>query len=354
LRSILSAFIFLIGTSPLTFADTPDVLAHAPACELVIYTYDSIAGKGGLGPKIFPAFEQSTGCKVRVLASGDAVQTLGRVEIDSKRGHGVGDLILGVDPLLWDRVFPLVNSANFLSKNSDLSSQLVPAVREVATDYAGLVPYDFGSLALMADSAALSKASLQIPHSLRDLNQPEWKKNIILEDPRTSSPGLEFVLFTKKVLGADFSDFWKKLRSQWLAMPPGWDDAYGLFLKGQAPLVWSYMTSQAYHQMHASGTEGGPARYRAVTFSEGQPLQVEGAVLLKNAPHTQLAEKFLNYLLSDSVQSQIATTNWMWPARDGVSVPDAFRNLPKPLATFVLSGKDRTKIIKEWSEAIHE
>ena len=139
------------------------------------------------------------------------------------------------------------------------------------------MPYDFGALTFLADSQELARAKLSLPKSLQDLLQPEWNKNFVLEDPRTSSPGLQLLLFSEKALGAGFGPYWKALRGQWLAMPPSWSAAYGLFVQGKAPLVWSYVTSEAYHREHGS------TRYRAVLL-EGRPaVQIEGALVVRGA-----------------------------------------------------------------------
>ena len=41
---------------------------------------------------------------------------------------------------------------------------------------------------------------------------------------------------------------WSRLRPRVLTVTPGWSEAYGLFVKGEAPLVLSYTTSPAYHR----------------------------------------------------------------------------------------------------------
>src|SRR5206468_2130798 len=115
---------------------------------------------------------------------------------------------------------------------------------------------------------------------LTELSAPAWKRKLILEDPRTSTPGLDFVLYARAALGERAREFWRGLRGQWLTLAPGWDAAYGLFLKEEAPLVWSYTTSQAYHEEHGDAA-GENRRYSAILFEEGQPIQVEGAALVK-------------------------------------------------------------------------
>ena len=123
-------------------------------------------------------------------------------------------------------------------------------------------------------------------------------------------------------------------------MSPGWDGAYGLFLKGEAPLVWSYTTSQAYHDEHGNHgwtqDGGGRRQFQAVTLEEGQPMQVEGAALIRGAfvgsdpQMLSLARSFLEFLISPEVQQKIPRTNWMYPARDGIALPESFRSLTRP------------------------
>ena len=58
-----------------------------------------------------------------------------------------------------------------------------------------------------------------------------------------------------------FIDELAKLKGRMLTVTPGWSESYGLFTKGEAPMVLSYTTSPAYH-MIAEGTE----KYQAAAF----------------------------------------------------------------------------------------
>jgi thiamine transport system substrate-binding protein len=332
--------------------------ADTKHCELTIYTYDSIVARGGLGPAIFPGFEKQTGCKIKVLASGDGVQALSRLELDAKRGKPSGQILLGIDQSLWKRARPYVESwerwrpeaAKKMSGHSaGLSSGGDDSARSAFADALknGFMPYDYGVLALMMDR----EAKLKPPHSLRDLTKPEWKKKFILEDPRTSTPGLQYLLLTREVLKEDdFKHYWSELKSQWRAMPQGWDAAYGLFLKGEAPLAWSYLTSQAYHE------EKGSHRYQAVLFEEGQPLQIETAAMVKgsfSSPEQKLlAKRFLEYLISDEVQNAIPKANWMFPVIQGAKLPKSFRSLPRPKAIVQSDWAHSGATLELWRKAI--
>ena len=94
-----------------------------------------------------------------------------------------------------------------------------------------------------------------------------------------------------------------------LTVTPGWSEAYGLFTKGEAPMVLSYTTSPAYH-MIAENTE----RYQAASFAEGHYLQIEVAGMTTTGAKNPLAQKFLAFMTGPEFQDVIPETNWMFPA----------------------------------------
>ena len=321
--------------------------------ELVIYTYDSMLSKGGLVPAIFPVFEKRYHCKIRALAWGEGGQIVSRIEIDAKRGKPTAHLVMGVDQSLWPSLKPWAYSWENWEPTG--YSQLV----KVAKVEQGFLPYDYSYLSLIADSVALKALNSGPPRSLKELLEPRWKRNVILQDPRTSTPGLGFFLFTHSLLGDATWNFWRNFKSQWLTLTPSWDSAYHLFLKGEAPLVWSYVTSQAYHQEHASA-KAPVGRYQVALFEEGQPLQVEGAVWIKREDlKTQpeqalLIKQFLEYLISPEVQKKIPKTNWMLPVRENTEIPESFRNLPKPIKTISIQAQEVQPLLNKWNRSIVE
>jgi thiamine transport system substrate-binding protein len=320
------------------------VSAHARAePELVIYTYDSFVAEGGLGPAILPLFEKRCGCKVKALGSGDGGQLLSRIQLDARASGPRAHLVLGLDQLGWARAKP------WLEEWGSWRPRGWEKIETAARGDPGFLPFDYGVFALMSDTKKLSKE----PKSLADLRSPELKRSVILEDPRTSTPGLAFLLFTSDALGEGVWDFWKSFRSQWLTLAPGWDAAYGLFLKGEAPLVWSYVTSQAYHVEH-----GEKSRYRALVFDEGNPAQVEGAAIIKGSLRTErekkLAREFLEFLLSPEAQAEVPRRNWMYPSVKGTKLPESYASLPRPKKTLPLKGDEAriSALLKSWGRVV--
>lgn len=343
-----------VSIALLALVTTSSAIAADAKPTLSVYVYDSFVAKGGLGPEIFPAFEKKCGCELKVQSSGDGGQLLTRLQLDAERGKPGAQVVLGLDEPTFDRARPwLEGGTDWLPRGArDLHSDLKHTP--------GFYPFDYGFFSFIADHQALNEAKLSVPKKLTDLLAPQWKRNVILEDPRTSTPGLAFVLYADQVSGMAEKEFWPKMRTQWLTLAAGWDSAYGLFLRKEGPLVWSYTTSQAYHEAH--GDSATSRRYEAVLFEEGQPMQVEGAALVKNSfaegeqgkKQRQLAHDFLDYMLTSEVQSQIPTHQWMYPARRTVKLPPSFVHVPRPKKVVHLKVKadEISAALSNWSKAI--
>ncbi|MBS1961283.1 MAG: extracellular solute-binding protein [Bdellovibrionales bacterium] len=347
--------------------------SRASGGDLVVYTYDTLSAKDGLGSLVAAAFKKKTGTAVKFVSVGDSGQLLSRVQLDGERKKATAHLVLGMDQNLFPRL------REFLEPLDPVKD--VPFMKYVDREYwlaDGFIPFDYGILAFIADTKKLSADDF--PKKWKDLTKGRFKKSLLLEDPRTSSPGLGFVWgsmhaaaeaegeafppvsttednpATPKKTRDRFTEFWSDLKSQWVTLAPGWGAAYGMFTKGEAPLVWSYVTSEAYHRM--KGAEGDRERYRAVVFEDGHPVQVEGAGLLKNAPGGAAMRKraieFLELLVSEEIQRQVPETQWMMPTRLGSKVPAAFQALPTVKRRFPLSAtKEKIDdVLADWSAAI--
>jgi len=309
----------------------------APGQDLVIYAYDSFASEWGPAPKVIPRFEALTGAKVTVISSGDAGAVLSRAILE--KGDPQADLILGVDNSLLARALQEKVLEPYRSPN--LSR--VPAELQFDPTHS-VTPFDYGYFAVVYDSQKVTDP----PASLEDLASPRFRGKLILEDPRTSSPGLGFLLWTIAVYGERWQDYWRRLLPNVLTVAEGWDAAYGMFTSGEAPLVLSYTTSPAYH-LENEKTE----RYRAAIFPEGHFMQVEGLGILKGARHLELARRFVDFALTEGFQSAIPLTNWMYPVDSGSRLPDSYRLAPKPGRSLSLPAQtiraNQDRWLREWA-----
>jgi len=298
--------------------------------DLVIWTYDSFNSEWGPGPDVSKAFEEKTGIKITWVSHGDAGEIVSRLIQEGDNANA--DIILGFDQNLSPRVL-----------NSGLLEVYRPKGAEnifqelVLDPDSRVTPLDYSYFAIVYDSQSLAP-----PQSLEDLTSAQYKQKLILIDPRTSSPGLGFFAWVKEIYGENWKDYWRRLQPSILTIAGGWSSAYGLFTRGEAPLVLSYTTSPGYH-LEYEQTE----RYKAAIFTDGHPLQIEAAGLLKTAKNKDNAKAFLDFMISPDFQKIIPLTNWMYPVID-IPLPDSFRINPKsdkPLLPKPVSEAD----LNEWA-----
>ncbi|MBZ9654500.1 thiamine ABC transporter substrate binding subunit [Phyllobacterium sp. 2063] len=307
--------------------------------KLTIYTYESFTAEWGPGPKVKQAFESQCNCTVEFVAVADGVALLNRLKLEGASTKA--DVVLGLDTNLTHEAS---ETGLFAPHGIDTSGITIPGGYSDNT----FVPYDYGYFAVIYDSETVKNP----PASLKDLVEADPKQKIVIEDPRTSTPGLGLLLWVKSVYGDKAGEAWGKLKDRVLTVTPGWSEAYGLFTKGEAPMVLSYTTSPAYHLV-AEKTE----RYKAAAFAEGHYLQVEVAAQTTNGATNPLSAQFLSFMTKPAFQDTIPESNWMFPAaKTSAALDPAFDTLVKPAKTLIFApeevAKNRKAWIDEWLSAM--
>ena len=314
--------------------------ASARAADtLTVYTYEGFPDQYGPGPAIKTAFEKDCACTLEWVTAGDGVALLNRLKLEGANTHA--DVVLGLDTNLTAEA-----RATGLFEPHGLTPKGLTLPMAWTDDT--FLPYDYAHFAVVYDTEKIKTP----PKSLAELVDGPADVKIALEDPRTSTPGLGFLLWMKEVYGDKAPAAWTKLKSHILTVAPGWTEAYGLFTKGEAPMVLSYTTSPAYHVI-SDKTD----RYQAAAFAEGHYLQIEVAGLVKSSTHKDLARKFLAFMTTPGFQDAIPTGNWMFPAAaTSTPLPDAFGALVKPAKTLMFTpeevAKNRKAWIDEWQAAM--
>lgn len=272
--------------------------------EVVVYTYDSFCGEWGAGPEIARLFEEKTGIRVNFVDCGDGGEILSKAVLEKK--DPFADVLLGLDNNLSDKAS---ESGVLVSYKAKGSENLAVELNSILT------PYDYSNFAFIYNTTS----DIPAPTCLEDLTKDIYKKKIILMDPRTSTPGLGFETWAKTVYGKDFDDYMKRLEPSVLTLAPGWSVGYGMFTKGEAPLVISYETSPAYHIEYNEGDQ-----FKALKFTDKPVMQIEGAGIVKGAKNLEGAKKFIDFLISDEAQNLIPLTQWMIPANKNVVLPKCY------------------------------
>ncbi|MGC9529632.1 MAG: thiamine ABC transporter substrate-binding protein [Candidatus Bipolaricaulaceae bacterium] len=304
-------------TRTLVLAAALFVAQVATGAELVVYTYDSFVSWGP-AQAIERVFEAAhPGVDLVWVAPGDSSEMLARLIAEQQAGGTEADVFLGIADVELPRAL-----ARGALQTYD--ARLVPNLADVPADLmfddtGHAIPFDHGYVTFVYDAQALPREL--VPRTLEDLTRPELRGKIILEDPRTSSPGLSFLLWTVAHFGEEgWADFWRALLPNVLTVTKGWSEAYQMFEAGEAPIVLSYSTDTAYSYL-ASGS----VRYQVVTPGGEAFRQVEGMALVAGTDQPALAHAFLNLVLSKDIQERIPTSQWMFPASAAAELPEAFR-----------------------------
>jgi len=319
---------------PLAFASLLTNHAFATADTtptLTVYTYDSFVSDWGPGPKIEAAFEKNCGCDLNFIAEEDGVSILNRLKIEGTKAKA--DVILGLDHALINEA----KNTGLIAEHSQNFTQLKASLNWTDTSF---VPYDFGYFAFIYDSSKISKPA----GSLKELVNSD--ASVIYQDPRTSTPGQGLMFWMNSVFADKTNTAWGQLASHTVTVTKGWYEGYSMFLKGGADYVLSYTTSPAYHMIAES--EG---KYKAAQFSEGHIAQVEVAAALNTSTQPELAQSFLNFLISNEAQQILPVTNWMLPVAKDIQLDAAFATLIKPTAIKMDIDQlsiDRKSMIKVW------
>ncbi|EJC7006480.1 thiamine ABC transporter substrate binding subunit [Vibrio parahaemolyticus] len=303
--------------------------AFAAENTLTIYTYDSFAADWGPGPKIEQAFEAKCGCDVNFVALDDGVSILNRLRLEG--GNSKADIVLGLD----NNLMAEAKKTGLLTEhNVDTANTVLPNGWSDTT----FVPYDYGYFAFVYNKEKLANP----PKSMKELVETRDDLKVIYQDPRTSTPGQGLMLWMKSIYGDDVTQAWQKLARKTVTVTKGWSEAYSMFLNGESDLVLSYTTSPAYHLIAENDS-----KFATANFAEGHYMQVEVAAKVKGSKNSELADKFMNFILSDEFQSAMPTGNWMYPVTD-VELPKGFETLNVPSKSLSFSADEVAKMRKSW------
>ena len=317
----------LMATALAAQADTP---------VLTVYTYDSFVSRWGPGPAVKEAFEAECGCELNFVGAGDGAALLARLQLEGARTEA--DVVLGLDTNLTARA---AETGLFAPHGIEAALDL-----PVGWDDELFLPYDWGWFAFVHDR----ERTPEPPASFRELIDSEL--SIVIQDPRSSTPGLGLLMWVEAAYGDEAPAIWEGLAPRVLTVTAGWSEAYGLFLEGEADMVLSYTTSPAYHLIAEEDDTKA-----AAAFTEGHYMQIEVAGIVAGSTQRELAQRFMEFMLTDGFQSVIPTTNWMYPAvvpQGGL--PEGFETLHRPEVSLLLSAEEaaerRDGALDVWRSAL--
>ena len=304
---------------------------------LTVYTYDIFARKV-MTPELRQQFETQCQCELNLVGLGDAGSIMSRVLLEG--ANAKADVVLGIDT---NQRAEARRSGLFAPLPTSLGKPTLPIDWQDAT----FMPVDWGWFAFVYDRQKIANP----PTSLDALINSDLR--VVIEDPRTSTPGLGLLLWMKSIYGDRAAERWQQLARHTVTVSRSWSEAYGLFLRGEADAVLSYTTSPVYHI-----EKEGEHRYKAMNMSEGLYMQVELAGKLASSAHPREADQFLAFITQPEFQQRMLVTNWMYPAwhSSDIKRPAGYQDAITPDHTLMMDDATldahRKAWVREWQSAM--
>ncbi len=336
-KAVLSIFLLTVTLPAFTAgqketkSDASEQANNEPK-TLVVYSYDSFASDWGPGPSIIEEFEKLNNVEVELHVPGDGVMVLSQLIME--KNNPKADVVIGIDNNLVSRA---LNEDILVEYKSPLLNTIPEELHFDKTNH--LTPYDFGYFSICYNKEVVDTP----PTSLEDLTDPRFANSLVLMDPRTSTPGLGFLLWTIEVYGDDYLAYWDRLKPSILTIAEGWMSGYSLMTQGEADMALSYSTSPVYHAEYEDSTQFGASK-----FDKGNYQHIEGMGIVKGTENEDMAKKFIDFMLSDSSQKTLAMANIMFPVVTDTELPESFNHAFHADKALLLSPDEIEKGSETW------
>ena len=343
----MKRFAFLLLTVVLAL----NACAPEGPAELTVMTHDSFAAS----EEVVQAFENANNVQVTFLASGDTGAALNKAILS--KDAPLADVFYGVDNTFLSRAL----EAEIFEPYQSPALANIPARFQLDPENR-LLPVDYGDVCINYDKAYFVENDLTVPAGLEDLLAPEYNGLLVVENPATSSPGLAFLLATVAHFGdPGYLDFWAALRDNGLVVVNDWETAYYTNFsassgRGPQPMVVSYGSSPPAEVIFAQ-TPLDDAPTASIVGPETCFRQIEFVGILQGTEQRALAEKFVDFILSEQFQEDMPTQMFVFPVNQDAALPDEFvryaqiPDQPAELDPAEISA-NREQWIQAWTETV--
>lgn len=316
--------------------------------KVTLVTYESFP----LDDKTMSEFTKETGYKVEIVKSGDGVELTNKLILT--KDAPLGDVAFGMNAAV---VNGAVDAGVFADRTFDLPQGAEPFA---LGDTKKVSPVDHSQVCLNYDVKWFAEKGITPPTSFDDLLKPEMKDLTVTLDPRSSTPGLSNMLATIAKYGKDgWADYWKKLAANGMKVAKGWSDAFsGDFTAGEnksqtasRPIMVSYASSPAW-AVNDDKTASAIGNVPATCWNE-----IEYIGVLAGTKNMEGAQKLAEFLLGKTVQQANMESNYVYPVRDDLTLPEDLAKFGAPVQTDLkLDAKEvntqREAWLRTWTEAV--
>ena len=316
---------------------------------LSVMTHDSFS----ISEQLLEDFQTEHGVQVRFLKSGDTGTVVNKAILSKDKP--LADVLYGVDNTFLSRA---LEAGIFEPHQSPWLSAIDDSFKLDMENRA--LPVDYGDVCLNFDRAYFEEHELIPPSDLDDLLDPQYQGLLVVENPATSSPGLAFLLATIGQYGdPGYLDFWQVLVENDVLVVNDWEIAYNQEFSragGSRPIVVSYGSSPPFEVLYSETPITEPPTSAVV--SDGACFrQIEFVGILKGTQNRDLAEKWIDFMLSPEFQEEIPLQMFVFPVNEQAELEEVFEKyLAIPENPAFVSYEDiannREKWIIEWTQLV--
>ncbi len=316
---------------------------------LTVMTHDSFA----VSEAVVLQFEEEHNVDVQFLKLGDAGAATNKAVLAA--GNPLADVFYGVDNTFLSRA---LEGEIFEVYESPMLAE-IPDEFELDAEHRAL-PVDYGDVCINYDKGYFADAGIAPPTSLDDLLEEDNAGLLVTENPATSSPGLAFLLATVGAYGEDgYLDYWQALRENGLKVVSDWETAYYTEFSGWGgayPLVVSYSSSPPAEVIFAEEPlDDAPSA--SVVGAGSCFRQIEFAGILAGTEQRELAEQWIDFMLSEAFQEDMPLNMFVFPVLPSAELPQEFVDYaqladePADVDYTAISEK-REEWIAAWTEVV--
>ncbi|MEU7163735.1 2-aminoethylphosphonate ABC transporter substrate-binding protein [Streptomyces morookaense] len=279
--------------------------ADASAKEITVYSADGLKSENGTGfyDKVFKDFEDRTGIKVKYVegGSGEMVQRLNRERTNTR-----ADVVVTLPPFIQQ-----ASGKGLLETYKPAGSERVAdADKDPSGKWTSVVDNYF---CFIYNSKELTTP----PRTWNDLLDPRFKGKLQYSTPGVAGDGTAVLIKAMHDFGGKDAAmaYFKKLQANNVGPSSSTGQLAPRTAKGEL-LVANGDVQMNYANTKFMANQG-------IFFPAGTTFALPYAAgLVKSAPHTANAKKFLDYLLSDEVQNEVSSVAGGFTSRTDIKAGD--------------------------------